>query len=298
MILPKPLNIPTDLFYAIQFLCHSSESRNPFLRMSEHILKHGNKGKTLWAFIFAILAFFICSGFSSAKEIKIAIGFAVAPYVLPETASGIEVEIIRESLKAKGRQANFSYVPNLRIPMHLKYKKVEAAAANASYDIGKDAGIPMYCSEPTVTMKNYAIALAKKQFEIHSIKDLADKAVIAFQNAAKYLGPEFASMAEKNEGYEERAKQSLQVSLLFAERTDVAVADKRIFLYWRDHFPQVGIDFAQPLKFYPIFPEAPRHCAFIDKALRDEFNEGLKIIRENGIYDRILKKYENYSSEK
>jgi polar amino acid transport system substrate-binding protein len=60
----------------------------------------------------------------------------------------------------------------------------------------------------------------------------------------------------------------------------------------------VGIDRTQPLKFYPIFPDAPRHCAFTDGAVRDDFNEGLKIIRENGVYDRILEKYEDFAREK
>lgn len=239
-----------------------------------------------------------CADVSAAeKEITIAIGMSLPPYVMLDD-TGFEIDIIRTALMAKGyRKVNFKYLPNLRIPAFFKDKKVDGIAANTAYDIGKHIGMNVYSTDTTIFYMNYAIALENKNFTINSIGDLVDKKVIAFQNATRYLGTEFASMAEKNIHYEENANQSYQVNRLFKNRTDVVISDKKIFQYWRLNAFRKGIlkphDVNQSIQFYPIFPPAPRNCTFYDEKIRDDFNEGLKIIHQNGTYDIILTQYMN-----
>ena len=233
---------------------------------------------------------------ASAEEIGIAIGMSLPPYVIEEQNAGMEVEIIREALKTKGHTAIFFYVPNLRIPIFLKEKKADGIAANSAYDVGKDIGMSVFPSSTTVIYQNYAISLEENPIQIGSMEDLSEKSIIAFNNATKYLGPAFASVVEKNPQYEESADQSKQVIRIYTKQSDVAISDKKVFLYWRNiinnrsRFKPSEIN--KPLNFFPIFPPAPRNCTFIEARKRNEFNEGLRIIRENGVYDTILKKYE------
>lgn len=240
---------------------------------------------------------FLSSAGASDKEnkITIAIGKALPPYVIQDDDTGIEVDIIRNALRAKGYIVDFQYLPNLRIPIHFKKKIVNGIAANAAYDIGKNINAKVYHTNTTIVYQNYAIALESRKFKITRIDDLVDKKVIGFQNATNYLGPVFASMAKRNKFYEENASQNLQVNRLYKHRTDVVISDKRIFLYWRNNAVYKAIlqlhDVTQPTKFYPIFPPAPRRCSFSDEKVRNDFNEGLEIIHKNGTYDKILAKY-------
>lgn len=231
-----------------------------------------------------------------AKEIKIAIGMSLPPYVIKKDNTGIEVEIIQEALKSKGHTATFFFLPNLRIPKFLIEKRADGIAANSAYDVGKDINQQVYPTESTIIYQNFAISLAENQFVINSIKDLKDKKIIAFNNATKYLGPLFASVAEKNQQYEENANQSQQVFKILTKSSDVAISDKNIFLYWKNeisnHKRFKSSTINQSLIFHPIFPPAPRNCTFIDNKIRDEFNEGLEIIHKNGIYQSILNKYD------
>ncbi len=231
----------------------------------------------------------------AAQEVKVGIGFAIPPYVIKETNSGVEVDIIREAFKAQGHKATFVYLPNLRLPLAFSQGEVDCIATNAAYDLAVDIKGKVFASKITAVFQNYAVSLRDRNLNIKRIMDLADKEVLGFNNAAKYLGPDFTAMANNNDRYWELADQSLQVRLLYSQRADVVVSDKRIFLWWREKLAQskvpLPIDLDQPLIFSPIFPPAPRHVAFSDSALRDAFDAGLSAIKENGITQSIATQY-------
>lgn len=230
-----------------------------------------------------------------AQEVTVGIGFSIPPYVIKETDSGIEVDIIREALKISGHEAVFMYLPNLRLPVEFDGGAVDCVATNVNYDFEKETNRPVYSSGTTIVFQNYAVALESRKLGINSIQDLFDKDVLGFNNAFKYLGPEFAQMAEVNMDYWELADQSLQVRMLFAERVDVVVSDKRIFLYWREKLIQSVVastlNLDQPLLFNPIFSPAPRHVVFADPKIRDDFDKGYALIKAKGIYDAIMARY-------
>jgi len=230
-----------------------------------------------------------------AQEVRIGIGFAVPPYVIQEEDAGVEVDIIREAFRAVGHDAAFVYLPNLRLPLAFAQGTVECVAVNAAYDLAGDSGRAAYSSDITVVFQNYAVTLQKSHVSIASIQDLGGKKVLAFNNASKYLGPEFAAMAKSNPGYRELADQSLQVRMLYSKRVDSVISDKRIFTYWRNKLVRLFLsdtmDISQPLVFNAIFPPAPRHVAFGDSDMRDAFNLGLAAIKKNGVFDAIEAKY-------
>jgi polar amino acid transport system substrate-binding protein len=51
------------------------------------------------------------------------------------------------------------------------------------------------------------------------------------------------------------------------------------------------VDTSQPIDIGYVFKEIPFRVGFVDKKVRDDFNEGLKQLRSSGRYDEIIKKY-------
>ncbi|MCJ8338418.1 MAG: transporter substrate-binding domain-containing protein [Pseudomonadales bacterium] len=248
--------------------------------------------------IYALLAVSLCfSSVTLAKELRIAIGAALPPYVLDHNNAGIEVDIITEALKVKGYTVSFHFVPNLRLLRRLKNREVDGTVQNSIFDIGKAVNIKVYDSATTITYHNYAIAFRDKNLQIYAIKDLLNKRVLAFQNATKYLGSVYATMAKNNADYREHAKQSLQVKQLYADRVDVIISEKRIFNYWKQQAQSRGElyrrNLNRELQFHNIFAPSARNVKFVDSQTRDDFNDGLRLIKGTGLYQTIIDKYED-----
>lgn len=243
----------------------------------------------------ALAVIILSVGSVFAQEVKIGIGFALPPYVIKESNSGLEVDIIREALKVAGYDVQFVYLPNLRLPVEFAAGDVDGVAANAAYNLGADSGRVAYASRITATYQNYAITLKDEGIVIKDVKDLGQWNVLAFNNATKYLGPEFVAMAAANSRYSELADQSLQVRMLYSGRVQVVISDKRIFLWWRKKLNQAFFsgsqDLGAALAFHPVFPAAPRRIFFADHAIRDAFNAGLDQIIKSGEYEAILSRY-------
>ena len=155
--------------------------------------------------------------------------------------------------------------------------------------INADSGIKAFYSDEHLVCENVVVSLKKNGFTIRSVNDLKDKSVLAFQDATLYLGKDFASMADHNPAYKEIAKQELQINLLYSNRVNTIVLDKNIFYYHRKHNNRV--DTSQPIEIWQIFPPTPFRVAFVDETVRNDFNEGLKQLRESGRYNAIVKKY-------
>ena len=158
-----------------------------------------------------------------------------------------------------------------------------------------------FLSEPVVTFQNYAISLAKKGYPVDIKMDsLSKHSVVAFQKASQLLGKDYQQAVSANPNYQEVAKQELQVNLLFIRELDFIVMDKSIFGYFwhkalkKNKFNiQAKKRFYQKIVFHPLFDASPYPFIFKDKAVRDDFNQGLKKIKENDTYQAIIEKYDH-----
>ncbi len=240
---------------------------------------------------------FSLSSIALAKEVRIAIGTELPPYVLYQSSTGIEVDVIREALKVNGHTVTFHFIPYLRVQRSLKNQVIDGTVQNSTIVTGKEGSHAVYDSETTIYYHNFAIAFDDKNFQIHSINDLVNKRVLAFQNATITLGAAYAAMAKKNEDYREHPKQSLQVKQLYAGRVEVLISDKRIFNYWKSKAESEGEllrnNKMKKLKFHTIFKASARNVKFLDRNLRDDFNDGLRSIKASGLYQDIINKYED-----
>lgn len=230
-----------------------------------------------------------------ARQIRVGIGFSLPPYVIRETGKGLEVEVIRQAFGYMGHEVEFVYLPNLRLPVAFAQGKVDCVATNAAYDIGTDSGRKAYASGLTVVMRNSAITLPRAGIVLERVADLTPHSVLAFNNAPKYLGPEFTAMVMENRRYAELADQSLQVKMLYSGRVQVVVSDRYIFLWWRKILQNStlaeSLDLTPMPLFHDIFPPAPRCVFFSSSSLRDTFNLGLDQLRKRGEFDALVYRY-------
>jgi polar amino acid transport system substrate-binding protein len=152
------------------------------------------------------------------------------------------------------------------------------------------SGVQAFYSDVYIHYQNVAVALAKRGYHIEQISDLGQYAVSAFQRARLLMGPEFERMAMNNPRYREEALQINRNRLLYSGRTNVVVGDKRIIRYL-DREVNDQVDVTQPLAWFDIFPPTPYRVGFRRDEQRRRFDEGLRMLRESGDYQRIERRY-------
>ncbi|WNO03659.1 substrate-binding periplasmic protein [Rhodoferax mekongensis] len=223
-----------------------------------------------------------------AQPVTVAMGLNKPPYVMDGGTSGLEVDIAREALAAVGLTMRPQQLPPARgLMLH------RAGQIDILLTVDEGIGGDGFFSEPYINYQNVAMSLSANKLSIKRIEDLSSYSVGAFQNASMILGERFAAVARRHARYQEYPQQVIQNNLLFTERVDVIVGDKRILHYLSSQL-DAKVDVSKPVTVHPIFPLSPRKAVFKDAALRDQFNTGLKLIQANGVYDGILKKYANF----
>lgn len=222
-----------------------------------------------------------------ARDVTVAIGLSLSPYVISDENRGMEFDIAREALALEGHAMRPRYLPLIRV-----VKEIETGQTDAALTQQDNRGIPVHYSDVYITYQNVAITLASRQLRIERMEDLTGKSILAFQKATLYLGPAFKAAVEGNPQYREEAKQVLQPAMLYHDRIDVVIADRNIFS-WFARQPEVTAkaDTTQPLHIHPLFPPTDYRVAFRDPGLRDDFNRGLAKLKAGGDYDRIIQRY-------
>lgn len=257
--------------------------------MKVRSLIYGSKVNVLWGrhrvLVSILTVIFLCAPLlAAAEELTLAVGLTIPPYVIPETGSGIELDIVREALKKKGYTVKPKYLPFARVKRALEDGEVEGALT-----INLNSGIEAFYSDEHLTCENVVVTLKENNFNIRDVTGLTGKSVVAFQDATLYLGKDFASMAKENSRYREIPKQELQINLLYTNRVDAIVLDKNIFYYHRKH--NTRVDTSKPVDIWYIFPPTRFRVGFVREKVRDDFNAGLKELCSSGRYDEIVEKY-------
>ena len=230
-----------------------------------------------------------------AAEIKIGVSLSIPPYVIQETNSGLELELLNQALAVKGHTASIHYLPLARTFHELREGKLDGIINI------KDGMLDnVFYSNVAITYQNCAISLEANHLNINNIDDLKNKQVVSFQRASSLLGEEFAKMAKANSGYQEQARQVQQVYMLMKHRADVVVMDKNIFKYYLKQAYLEGKltekDSTQQAICHQIFPPTEYKFAFLSEQIRDDFNAGLKQITQDGSLVALQEKYRRLMS--
>lgn len=220
----------------------------------------------------------LCWGALHAAPLQIALGENKPPYISTETRSGVEYELVTRALQDAGIAFEIQHLPNKRARLIFSHGQLDAAVATEGNIV----------SEPYIVYKNMAITLCEQQIKLSKIADLAPYQTGAFNNANKFLGADFASIAADLTHYREISPQKLLNGMLMAKRIDVAVADINIFQNDQQEIDPQGSKALCP---FAILPPTLYRLEFRDAALRDRFNLALAQLRANGFYEALAKKY-------
>ncbi|WP_296000060.1 ABC transporter substrate-binding protein [Rugamonas sp.] len=222
-------------------------------------------------------------------EITMAFGEKIPPFCFPETNSGIELEVIGLALGYRGHTLKPVYYPFARIPVAFKAHRVNAAMTDLGHDM---AAVGAYYGDPAVFYNNVFISLKERKLVIHTPADLRGLSVLSFAGADKRY-PEWLGPVRKAGHYFEQNDQSLQVLTLDIGHYDVVLSDSNIFKYFTMLVSQNKSVPLKPVEEHGFvnFDPMDYRPVFWDKKYRDDFNVGLKHIRENGRYEAIYRKY-------
>ncbi|MCL1118541.1 transporter substrate-binding domain-containing protein [Shewanella aestuarii] len=230
-----------------------------------------------------------------AKELEVGVSFSIAPYVIQETNSGLELELLKSALAVKGHSVNIQHLPLARTFHALKEGKLDGII-NTKQNMLEG----VFYSDVVISFQNCAISLKDKHFNIETVSDLQDKSIVAFQRASILLGKDFTNMAKNNRQYSEQAKQIIQVKMLMKQRMDVAVMDKNIFIYYLRQSYLTGKltkeEVEQEVICHKVFPPTAYRFAFLHADIRDDFNFGLAQIKQDGTRLAIENKYQQMLS--
>lgn len=235
---------------------------------------------------FFLLFLFLLPSYS--KEIKMSFGSKLPPYVFPSTNTGIELDIIRAALAYKGHTLSPKYFQLYKVPLVFKDNLVDAAMT----DLGNDLSSYGFYANPAVLYNNVFITLKENNFIINSPEDLNSLILTSFQGAVKRY-PKWLEPVKEKYNYFEQNNQKLQVLVLHKKRVDVILTDINIYKYnvlklqKERNFQAKDVKYhyfnkINVLNYRPVFK---------DEKIRDDFNEGLKYIKENGTYEAIYNKY-------
>ncbi|OUR59644.1 hypothetical protein A9Q74_17060 [Colwellia sp. 39_35_sub15_T18] len=242
-------------------------------------------------FIKHIGLFLLClsiSAFSQATNvIELTAGLSKPPFVIENDAQnpGIQLDLIKAIFAEENQAVGFLHVPLAR-----SFTSIDRWHSDGTITLPSDYQHEnVFVSEPYISYQNIIVTLKEDNLSINTFADLKGKKIIAFQAAQKFLGAEFAHAVKEAIDYQEVADQMRQIQMLFAKRTQVLVLDISIFKHFLHK--NVGKEYMKPYKIHQLFMPRVYAAGFKNKQRRDQFNRGLKKIKANGIYQKILDKY-------
>ena len=222
---------------------------------------------------------------AAGRDLVIATSSSIPPYVITDQHRGIVVEVLQEALLPHGHQIEFVYAPNRRVEHMIEEQQVDGV-----YNLAAGSLDRVHYSDAIIDYHNVAITLADFPRKIDSLASLQDLRVVVFQNAPKFLGPEFVELINAGHDFPEVSNQRSQVLMLFRGRADVIIMEQRIFEYFHNQLRSSG-EIGGGYRIHTLFPPAPRYAAFVDEEIRDQFNAGLRKLKDSGRLQAIIERY-------
>jgi len=227
--------------------------------------------------------------FTEAKEVFMAFGLEIPPYIFQKHNRGIEIDVISAALAYKGHTLKPLYFPLGRVPIAFKSKLVDAAMGDMGVNLEASGG---FYADPAVIYNNVFFTLKSKNISIEKPSDLDLLRVVSFQGAEKRY-PKWLKKEEEEKRFYGISDQLTQVKLLHFERYDVVLSDRHIFKYFVKQMMLMNVLEMHDVdehKFTTVNPDDYRPV-FRDKKVKDDFNLGLTKIKESGEFQKI---YDNY----
>ncbi len=195
---------------------------------------------------------------NSSEQVYFLAGLPIAPFIINENGSGIQLDIIRQALLSQNVNTQFKHVPLARSILNYAKPNIDAISILPSNFHYND----MFISKPYITYKNVAVSLLEREreLEIKSINDLVGLNIAAFQKAGQFLGTQFNEKITNLTGYREIADQRKQIDMLYTGQTEVIILDINIFKHFtKNHNEDV---YQNLFKIHYIFEEKAYSAGF------------------------------------
>lgn len=214
------------------------------------------------------------------KGDKLIISTHFSPPWSIEDCNGAELEIINESFKAVGIDIICNSSSYARHAKNFADKKVLFASPIVKSEGDK---VGAFFSERFI---DYVDVVASFKPGRIKLSDLHNKNIVAYQKAELYLGNNFSKAIKKAKTYRETPGREGQMRMLQKGRVDYIVGEYNILNYLaKKDFPNLQLHVNHIVKKWDV------RAASHDKKLMSKFNEGLRSIKKNGVYTKIMRKY-------
>lgn len=225
---------------------------------------------------------------SFAEVLMVGFGTHKPPYVYENENKGLEYELVEAALADAGIEINAYYAPLERLHRMLANKELHAMATT-----NETSGVIAHYSQVYIEYHNVAVSLQRNHIRLETIADLQGHSISAFQRARFLLGPRFLAMTAANTRYREEARQITRNLLLYAGRVDVMIGDRRIIRAFNGDIAD-RVDISQPVTEHTLFPPTGYRMGFVNRSVRDRFDQGLSAIHADGRYQAITQRYEQF----
>jgi polar amino acid transport system substrate-binding protein len=243
------------------------------------------------AIVAMVLGVCLSTSVAHAADVRMVFGNTLAPYAIPETSSGLEVKIIHAALALHGHTLKPIFMPQARGQLALRNGVVDAAERGSPKILAENKFYPSEMR--AINYQDVAITLKKNNLVINSINDLMGKKIVSFQGSTTYLGSAYAAAVKNNPDYTEAPFQTNQGLMLFHNRVQVVICDEIIFRYYNKN-NQAGVNLTQDLVYHKILKPLitkSNNQIFASKQIRDDYDDGLKQLKNSGQYDKIIKDF-------
>ena len=221
----------------------------------------------------------------ASQPFKVVVGLSKPPYVIKESLSGFELELIQQVLTTIGKKPEFIFIPYGRSEKMLELPDISAVITVNEQMFPNSKAL----SENYISYQNVAISLKKNAITLNNISDISRYSIASFQLANKVLGQEFATAVAASDIFIQVANQEKQVELLMRDRVDVLVMDIKIFFYYW-HKLKVS-EKENSVDIHHIFPLSPYRVAFKNSENVEVFNQAMKNYKLSDQYQQLIEKY-------
>jgi polar amino acid transport system substrate-binding protein len=231
---------------------------------------------------------------SYAAEIIVAFAGDRPPFSFRQNGQdvGIEIDLVKLIMSNAGHTVKVVTIPKIRLIKSVREKEVDAGAT--VQEISDDK---LFFSDRYLDFQNTVISKAKHDIKLKSMSELKNYSFIIWQDGWRNLGPDFEAEYRPDangifpKNYNQAFNQLSQNKMFWADRVQLIIIDKTIFEHHKSILSK-EFDTSVPLTYHDLIKSKTSYTVvFNQAALRDQFNEGLKKIRANGSYQKIIDSY-------
>ncbi|MBA5639510.1 transporter substrate-binding domain-containing protein [Duganella sp. LX20W] len=223
----------------------------------------------------------------SLASIKVGLQSAIAPFVLPDHASGLFVDVLRATFASQQIAVEFIYLPNAGLDEQFRQGVFDVNTSTTARQ-AQDGYLSRW---PVSYFHNMAITLRGKIPVLSSVGELKKYRVTAFRNAREVLGPAYVAATTNHPHYREAV--TMPSGALFLDRTDIIISQPDVFRYYlKQQLPQKHNTEAE-LAFHDVLGHGRFYwLRFRTEAQRTAFERGIAQLYASGEIDRILERYQ------